>query len=84
MKALALIISTIAFLISGYVLFTDVQLSNGLNEYIYMSLLLILMLICIVGILINVPLIMEEKRKMKVFMNKKLSKAMSGTPELTF
>ena len=84
MKAFALIISTLAFLVSGYVLFTDVQLSNGLNEYIYMSLLLILMLICIVGILINVPLIMEEKRKMKVFMSKKLNKAMSGTPELTF
>jgi len=84
MKAFALIISTLAFLVSGYVLFTDVQLSNGLNEYIYMSLLLILMLICIVGILINVPLIMEERRKMKVFMSKKLNKAMSGTPELTF
>lgn len=84
MKALALIISTIAFLVSGYVLFTDVNLQDGLNEYIYMSLLLILMLICIVGMLINVPLIMEEKRKMKVFMNKKLSKAMNGTPELTF
>ena len=85
MKALALIASTIVFLVSGYVLFTDVQLSNGLNEYIYMSLLLILMLIGIVGILINVPLIMEEKRKMKVFMSKKLSKALKGSaPELTF
>jgi hypothetical protein len=84
MKALALIISTISFLVSGYVLFTDVQLSNGLNEYIYMSLLLILMLICIVGILINVPLIVEEKRKMKVFMSKKLNKTMNATPEFTF
>jgi hypothetical protein len=84
MKALALIVSTIVFLVSGYVLFTDVQLSNGLNEYIYMSLLLILMLICIVGILINVPLIMEEKRKMKVFMSKKLTKALKSGPEFTF
>ena len=84
MKALALIASTIVFLVSGYVLFTDVHLSDGLNEYIYMSLLLILMLIGIIGILINVPQIMEEKRKMKVFMSKKLNKALKGQPELTF
>jgi hypothetical protein len=83
MKALALIASTIVFLVSGYVLFTDVQLSNGLNEYIYMSLLLILMLIGIIGILINVPMIMEEKRRMKVFMSKKLNKALNA-PEFTF
>ena len=83
MKALALIASTIVFLASGYVLFTDVQLSNGLNDYIYMSLLLILMLIGIIGILINVPMIIEEKRRMKVFMSKKLSKALNAT-ELTF
>lgn len=83
MKALALIASTIVFLVSGYVLFTDVQLSEGLNDYIYMSLLLILMLIGIIGILINVPMIMEEKRRMKVFMSKKLSKALDA-PELTF
>jgi len=84
MKALALTASTIVFLVSGYVLFTDVELANGLNEYIYMSLLLILMLIGIVGILINVPQIMEEKRKMKVFMSKKLNKALKGEPEFTF
>jgi len=83
MKALALIASMLVFLVSGYVLFTDVQLSAGLNEYIYMSLLLILMLIGIVGILINVPMIVEEKRRMKVFMSKKLNKALN-TPELTF
>lgn len=83
MKAIALTVSMIAFLISGYVLFTDVHLNDGLNEYLYMSLLLILMLICVVGILINVPLIVEEKRKMKVFMSKKISKAMKGA-EFTF
>jgi len=83
MKALALIASTIVFLASGYVLFTDVELSNGLNDYIYMSLLMILMLIGIIGILINVPMIIEEKRRMKVFMSKKLSKALNS-PELTF
>ena len=83
MKALALTVSMIAFLVSGYVLFTDVHLKDGLNEYIYMSLLLILMLICVVGILINVPLIIQEKRRMKVFMSKKISKAIEGS-EFTF
>lgn len=85
MKALALTVSMIVFAVSGYVLFTDVNLSAGLNEYIYMSLLLILMLICVVGIMFNVPLILEEKRRMKVFMNKKIDKALgdSGTA-LTF
>jgi hypothetical protein len=86
MKALTLTVSMIAFLISGYFLFTDVDLSEGVNEFIYMSLLLILMLICIVGILINVPLIIAEKRRMKVFMYKKLSKAaLKGRqPEFSF
>ena len=85
MKAFDPSISTIVFLVPGYVLFTDVQLSAGFNEYIYMSLLLVLMLICVVGIAINVPLIMEEKRKMKVLMSKKINKALNaGTPEFTF
>lgn len=85
MKALILIVSTVVFLVSGYVLFTDVNLAAGLNEYIYMSLLLILMLICVVGMLFNVPLMIEEKRRMKVFVNKKIDKALGESgPELTF
>ena len=85
MKAIILIVSTVVFLVSGYVLFTDVNLAAGVNEYIYMSLLLILMLICVVGMMFNVPLILEEKRRMKVFMAKKIDKALGETrPELTF
>jgi hypothetical protein len=86
MKALTLTVSTIAFLIAGYFLFTDVDLSVGINEYIYMSLLLILMLICVVGILINVPLIVAEKRRMKMLMYNKLSKAAlkNNQPEFSF
>ena len=85
MKALALAVSMIAFLVTGYVLFTDVDLSAGVNEFIYMSLLLILMLICIVGILINVPLIVQEKRRMKVLMYKKLNAVRKDQqPEFSF
>ena len=86
MKALALTVSMIAFLVAGYFLFTDVNLSAGINEYIYMSLLLILMLICIVGILINAPLIVQEKRRMKALMYNKLSKAglKEQQPEFSF
>jgi len=86
MKALALALSTISFLVSGYFLFTDVDLSAGINEVIYMSLLLILMLICIVGVLINVPLIVREKRRMKAMMYKNLKKAAlkKAQPEFSF
>ncbi|RZJ27266.1 MAG: hypothetical protein EOO48_12250 [Flavobacterium sp.] len=86
MKALALILSIVSFLVSGYFLFTDVNLSAGVNEFIYMSLLLILMLICIVGILLNAPLIIQEKRRMKVLMYKKLRAASieKNQPEFSF
>ncbi len=86
MKALLLIISMISFSVAGYFLFTDVDLSQGVNEYIYMSLLLILMLICIVGVMINIPLIREEKRRMKRIVYSKLSKAAlkSENPEFSF
>jgi surface polysaccharide O-acyltransferase-like enzyme len=83
MKALFLLLSTVAFVVTGYVLFTDVDLSLGVNEYIYMSLLLILMLICVVGILINAPLIIEEKKRVKKIV-RKLSKAQAGNPEFSF
>lgn len=86
MKAIALAASMISFLVSGYFLFTDVDLSIGINEYIYMSLLLILMLICVVGILINAPLIVREKRRMKAMMYKNLSNAAmkERRPEFSF
>jgi hypothetical protein len=83
MKALFLLLSTVAFVVTGYVLFTDVDLSLGVNEYIYMSLLLILMLICVVGILLNAPLIIEEKKRVKKIV-RKLSKAQAGNPEFSF
>jgi Ni,Fe-hydrogenase I cytochrome b subunit len=87
MKALILAVSMIAFVVSGYFLVNDLNsLTGEMNQMIYMSLLLILMLICVVGILINVPLIVEEKRRMKSIVYKKLSKAAmkNKTPEFSF
>jgi membrane protein DedA with SNARE-associated domain len=74
MKALSLIVSVAVLSISGYYFVTDFNLSGETNHIIYMSLLLILMLICIVGILINVPLIIRERRKMKVLLYQKVTR----------
>ena len=73
MKALSLIISLASFMVSGYFFVTGFNFSGETNHLIYMSLLLILMLVCIVGILINVPLILSERRRMKTIVYNKLS-----------
>lgn len=65
MKALSLIVSTIVFFAAGYFFVTDFNLSGELNHVIYMSLLLTLMLICVVGFLINIPLIIQERKRVK-------------------
>ncbi|HLA56962.1 MAG TPA: hypothetical protein VK623_12730 [Flavobacterium sp.] len=74
MKALSLIVSSTVFMIAGYFFVTDFNLSGEMNHLIYMSLLVILMLICIVGMMINVPLIIRERRKMKVLVYNKITK----------
>ena len=65
MKALSLIISTIVFFASGFFFIGDFNLSGELNHVIYMSLLLTLMLVCVVGFLINIPLIIQERKRVK-------------------
>lgn len=65
MKALSLIISTIVFFASGFFFVSDFNLSGELNHVIYMSLLIILMLVCVVGFLINIPLIIQERKRVK-------------------
>ena len=65
MKALSLIISTIVFFASGFFFISDFNLSGELNHVIYMSLLLILMLVCVIGFLINIPLIIQERKRVK-------------------
>lgn len=86
MKALSLIISLTVFLIAGYFFVTDFNLSGEMNHIIYMSLLIVLMLVCIVGIMINVPLIIRERRRMKVLVYNNFSgkRAKSKRLEFTF
>lgn len=75
MKVLSLIISLSVFMASGYFFVTDFNLSDEMNHIIYMILLGILMLICVVGVLINLPLIIRERRKMKVLVYKNITRS---------
>lgn len=63
MKILTLILSTSIFIIAGFYLFSDFKISDDTNYNIYLCLLIILMLICILGILINLPYLLLEKKK---------------------
>lgn len=74
MKTLSLIVSSVLFLVSGYFLVTDFTFSTGLNYFIYISLLIILMLVGVVGIMINLPMIIKEKRRMKSLIYNSYSK----------
>lgn len=74
MKVLSLCMSVIVFGIAAYFFATDFRNSTELNYIIYMSMLLILMSICVVGMMINVPLLVREKRKIKRYLYGNLSK----------
>ncbi len=65
MKIVSLILSIVVFFGAGFFLITDFRPSSELNFLIYMSLLVILMLICIVGVLINYPIILQQRKNMK-------------------
>lgn len=65
MKIVSLILSIIVFFGAGYFLIIDFKTSLEMNFLIYMSLLIILMLICIVGVLINFPFLMQQRRNVK-------------------
>ena len=65
MKVISLTLSITVFFVSAYFFVTDFTLSAETNYMIYMALLVILMLICIVGVMINLPVILRERRKMK-------------------
>ena len=73
MKTLSLLVSITVFTVSGYFFVSDFRYSGETNHLIYMSLLIVLMLICVIGILINMPLITKEKRRMKVLVYNKFS-----------
>jgi len=84
MKALSLLVSLTAFLISGYYFVSDFTYPLDSNQIIYMSLLLVLMLICVIGILINIPLILSERRKMKVLLYNKMTHKSIKTKKFQF
>ncbi|WP_298156959.1 hypothetical protein [Flavobacterium sp.] len=65
MKTLSLMLSIGVFVVSGYFFINDFRDSTELNYLIYMSLLVILMLICVVGVMINLPMIIRQRRKMR-------------------
>jgi len=74
MKVLSLLLSIVVFTAAGYFFVIDFRESTELNYLIYMSLLVILMLICVVGIMINLPIILNERRKMRVLIHNSYSK----------
>lgn len=63
MKTLTILLSTLVFVVSAYFLIADFRISNETNYNIYLCLLIILMLICIISILINLPFNLSEKKK---------------------
>ncbi|HEX8577441.1 MAG TPA: hypothetical protein VF677_14215 [Flavobacterium sp.] len=65
MKTFSLLLSVIVFTVSGYYFTTSLKYSLETNYVIYMLLLLILMLICVVGMIINAPSFMKNRRRMK-------------------
>ena len=67
MKIISLLLSIIVFAISAFCFISDFRISSEFNYLIYMSLLFLLMAICIIGMFINVPLILQEKRRIRYF-----------------
>ena len=67
MKTFALLISSAVFLASGYFLIADFNQEYDLNHLIYLSMLIVLMLICLLGIGLNAQLIIAEKKRVKKY-----------------
>lgn len=74
MKKASLFLSVFVFGVAAYFFATDFRNSLEMNYIIYMLLLLILMSICVVGVMINIPLLIREKRKMNIFLYNSFSK----------
>ena len=64
MKTFSLLLSVIVFTVSGYYFTTSLKYSVETNYIIYMLLLLILMLICVLGMIINAPSFLKNRRRM--------------------
>jgi hypothetical protein len=66
MKIFSFISSIIAFALTLFFLITDFPDINTFNGFLYFSLFLILMVICITGILYNRPVIQRIHRRFRV------------------
>ncbi len=74
MKSLSLIISIIALFVSGYFFAVDFRISTETNYLIYMGMLITLMFICVLGIILNSPLVNKGKKKVKTLIYNSYSK----------
>lgn len=63
MKSLSLLISVVALVVSGYFFVVDFRISYETNYLIYMGMLLTLIFICVLGIVLNSPLVTRSRRK---------------------
>ena len=73
MKIVSLILSIVVFFGAGFFLITDFHPSMEINFLIYMSLLVILMLICVVGVLINYPDLLQHRKNIKTIIHNSYS-----------
>jgi hypothetical protein len=67
MKTLVLLLSSAVFMASGYFLITDFNQGNDLNHLVYLSMLVVLMLICLLGMGLNIQLLIAEKKRVKKY-----------------
>ncbi|QYJ67697.1 hypothetical protein [Flavobacterium litorale] len=75
MKLFSLVLSIIVFFISLYFFSDKVSEIYSLNDFIYVSLLGILMTICITGIIINWDILIKNKKnKLMLFVSNNFSK----------
>lgn len=82
MKILSLLLSSSVFCAAAYFFAIDFNRSAELNHLIYMSILFILMAICVVGILMNMPLIVYGKSKVISYSNYSKKQIVSGGRKL--
>ena len=82
MKILTLILLVFFLVVSGYFLIFDFKISTETNFNIYLCLLIIVMLICIVGILINLPFIFSERKRYSPILHKSYSNKRIKNPSL--
>lgn len=82
MKTFALLLSSAVFMASGYFFIADLNQSVDLNHVIYLSMLIVLMLICALGIGLNLKLIIAEKKRVKKYIVNKLDKSLFQKVEM--